>query len=400
MAGLLACALIFSCVGVKTKAATQITWKPNTTASSLLKNKKKVLFIGNSITYFNNTPLLFERMVGNGYVVNYITCGGQSLYNHGEWIHKVLNSGGVYTNFKKYADKEKAVLFKKSGSSNSKYYKDNKDYEKKVKEWYNWYASALFQNYTNELNKKKLSKISYDYIILQDKTGNLADISNYNKYLKNKNASSSRDCYRDTWMGGLCRVVYELRYHNVTNGRTQYVINSVYSPRKNKKLSETEALQTKIDAQAGIIKKVLAEGFNVPQNKVYAMGKSDVKVAYTGDVILSYLHRKNKNMKWTAGNVSDIIQDGEEALKHPKLAASFMQAATIYKTIFGKKNSLSNYLIQKVIPAFNLATCTKGHIPSEKDKKNNEYTFLQSKKIVLLKEHVNKYGTTPATPWK
>ena len=53
MAGLLACALIFSCVGVKTARAAN-NWMPNITASSAVNNKKEILCIGNSMTFYKD----------------------------------------------------------------------------------------------------------------------------------------------------------------------------------------------------------------------------------------------------------------------------------------------------------------------------------------------------------
>lgn len=346
----------------------------------------KKLLEENDSRNFNNTPYLFQKMAGNDVVVNYLTCGGQSLYNHGEWIHKVLESNGIYKNFKKNLTKNDKEALSKIGFGSEHQYNDVTG-----KKWYRWYASALFQNYTDETNTKKLTPISYDYVILQDCTGNLTKISNFNSYINKSNAALSRGFYKDTWKGGLCRVVYELRNNGAAHGRTKYVINAIYCPlSEGKKLSDIEVKQTKIDNQAVKLKDALANGFKVPGNKSFAMGNSDVKVAYTGDVVLSYLHdTKGKNIKCTDNNISTVIQNDK---KHPKLAASVMQAATIYRTIYGKQPpylSLSN-----IKPALNLRKYGKGHVPAK-----DEYTFLKNNKVTLY-QYVQNYGTTTKAVWK
>lgn len=195
MAGLLACALIFSCVGVKTARAAN-NWMPNITASSAVNNKKEILCIGNSMTFYNNTPFLLRKMTGSGVVVNYLTWSGQSLYKHGEWINKVLKSGGIYTNFKNsLTTQDKAALVKDGKASTFN--------EERAKKRFNWYASALFKDYTNETNTKQLTPISYDYVVLQDLTDNVKDTANFNSYINNSSAALSRD-----YLKILGRVVY------------------------------------------------------------------------------------------------------------------------------------------------------------------------------------------------
>lgn len=387
MAVILTCALLISCVGIKTTAYAAGNYTTNTTKSSALKNKTKILFIGNSMTFCNNTPYLFQQMVGNNTVVNYIVCGSQSLYNHGEWIHEVLESEGIYKNFKKNLTAEDKKALNKKGSDGT--YSLN---DKKMLTWYNWYAGALFQNYTDETNTKKLTPISYDYVILQDRTDNMKKINNLG--IIKPNAATSRDFYTDSWKGGLCRVVYELRNNGVTHGRTKYVINAVHTRlTPGSKLSTIEALQTTIDEQAVALKNYLANGFDVPGNKTFAMGSSDVKVAYTGDVVLSYLHdTKGKNITCTSNNVSTMVRTGKNDYKHPKLAASVMQAATIYRTIYGKQPP---YLSLSSVPSvFNLSNCSAASAPG-----SDEYTFVKKNKETLYK-YVQNYGTTKKAAWK
>lgn len=421
MAAILTFALLISCAGIKTTAfaasddcigilsgriadVKSNEYTKNTTAASKLKNKAKVLFIGNSMTFYNNTPYLFQEMAGKNTVVNYLTCGSQCLYNHGEWIHKVLESNGIYKNFEKNCTtKDMDILFKK-GSTGDGYYKNPS--KSVLKRWYNWYASALFQNYTDEKNTKKLTPISYDYVILQDCLGNLSDTANFNSCIKKSKASLSRDFYKDTWKGGLCRVIYELRNNGAAHGRTKYVINALYSPLKENgkngekvdTLLEAERMQNKIDNQAVKLKDTLANGFKVPGDKTFALGGSDVKVAYTGDVMLSYLHdTKGKNAEWKASSLSTVIQSDR---KHPKLAASVMQAATIYRTIYGKQPS--NQSFSNVPRAYNI--CKNYEKESEEDNKKdipdeNGYTFVKNN-IATLYKYVQKYGTTTKAAWK
>lgn len=329
------------------------------------------------MTFYNNTPYLFQKMAGNNVVVNYLTCGSRSLYQHGEWIHKVLESDGIYKNF----EKNLSTADKNELSNNSETRKAQ----------YDFYASALFQDYTGVTNTKKLTPISYDYVILQDRTDNMSDTANFNSYINNSSATSSRDYYKSTWKGGLCRVIYELRNNGVTNGHTKYVINAIYTGLSNKeKLSAAEVRQTKIDNQAVKLKDALASGFKVPGNKTFALGSSDVKVAYTGDVVLSYLHDTiGKNTTCTKANISALILEDH---KHPKLAASVMQAATIYRTIYGKQPP---YLtLTNITPAYNMSSMSSGYIPSKA-----EYTFYKNNKVTLYK-YVQNYGTTTKAAWK
>ncbi|MCI9617232.1 MAG: hypothetical protein HFG31_04395 [Eubacterium sp.] len=386
MAGLLACALIFSCLGVRTTKAA--SWMPNVTASSALKDKKKILLIGNSMTFYNNTPFLLRKMVGSNVVVNYLTWGGQSLYNHGEWINKVLKSGGSYNIFKNsLTAQDKVALFKEGSGSSASYD------ETKAKNRYDWYASALFQDYT-KANTKTLTKISYDYVVLQDRTANLENIENANSYIKDSKQQLSRDFYKTTWMGGLCRNIYELRSNGAVHGRTKYIINATYTSVENKILSAAETLQTKIDNKAVILNNILANGFRAPGNKTYTLGSADVKVAYTGDVVLSYLHNtKGSNIPCTVSNISTMIRSD---FKHPKYAASIMQAATINKVIFSK---LPSYLTltsaNPVSPAFNLSSCSADtHVPT-----STEYTFVKNNNATLY-QYVQNYGTTTKAAWK
>ncbi len=378
MVGILTCALIFSCVGVKTTKAAG--WMSNVTASSALNNKKKILLIGNSMTFYNNTPFLLRKMVGSNVVVNYLTWGGQSLYNHGEWINKVLKSGGSYNIFKSsLTAQDKVALFKEGSGSSASYD------ETKAKNRYDWYASALFQDYT-KTNTKTLNKISYDYVVLQDRTDNLKD-ANANSYIKDSKQKLSRDFYKTTWMGGLCRNIYELRSNGAVHGRTKYIINAVHTTVENKNLSAAEALQTKIDNKAVILNNILANGFRAPENKTYPLGSADVKVAYTGDVVLSCLH-KETNIK-----ISNLL-NGD--LKHPKYPTSIMQAATIYKVIFSKLPSYLTLTIDKpVTPAFNLSVCgADTHVPTA-----NDYTFVKNNNATLY-QYVQSYGTTIQAAWK
>ena len=386
MAGILACALMISCVGVKTTRAAN-NWMPNITASSAVNNKKEILCIGNSMTFYNNTPFLLRKMTGSNVVVNYLTWSGQSLYKHGEWINKVLKSGGIYNNFiNGLTTQDKAALVK---TGNASIFDVNK-----AKKRYNWYASALFKDYTNETNTKKLTPISYDYVVLQDCTDNVKDTSNFNSYINNSSAALSRDYFKATWKGGLCRDIYELRSNGATHGSTKYIINAIYTSVKGKKLSAAETLQTKIDNQAVKLKDALAGGFNVPGGKTYTLGSADVKVAYTGDVVLSYLHNtKGNGITCTASNISTMIRDD---YKHPKYAASIMQAATIYRVIFG---NLPSYLtLSSVTPAMDLSDCVAAneakHLPTSSD-----YTFVKNNNATLY-QYVQNYGTTTKAAWK
>lgn len=386
MAGILTCALMISCVGVKTTRAAN-NWMPNITASSAVNNKKEILCIGNSMTFYNDTPFLLRKMTGSNVVVNYLTWSGQSLYKHGEWINKVLKSGGIYSNFKNsLTTQDKAALVKDGNASTFN--------EERAKKRFNWYASALFKDYTNETNTKKLTPISYDYVVLQDLTDNLKDTTNFNSYINNSSAALSRDYFKATWKGGLCRDIYELRSNGATHGATKYIINATYTSVKNQKLSAAETLQTKIDNQADKVKGALATGFSVPGGSTYTLGSGDVKVAYTGDVVLSYLHNtKGNGITCTASNISTMIHSD---YKHPKYAASIMQAATIYRVIFG---SLPSYLtLTSVTPAFNLSDCLAAdeakHLPTSSD-----YTFVKNNNATLY-QYVQNYGTTTKAAWK
>ena len=382
MAGILTCALMISCVGVKTTRAAN-NWMPNITASSAVNNKKEILCIGNSMTFYNNTPFLLRKMTGSNVVVNYLTWSGQSLYKHGEWINKVLKSGGIYSNFKNSlkTPQDKAALVKNGDASIFN--------EERAKKRFNWYASALFKDYTNETNTKKLTPISYDYVVLQDLTNNVKDTVNFNSY-KNASGQISRDFFKNTWKGGLCRVIYELRSNGATHGATKYIINATYTKVENKNLSEAEKVQTKIDNQAEKMKNDLARNFDVPGGKTYTLGSGDVKAAYTGDVVLSCLH-KEKDIKF-----SNLICGD---LKHPRYAASIMQAATIYIVIFGK---LPSYLelssSKQVIPALDLSYCVAAdeakYLPTSSD-----YTFVKNNNATLY-SYVQSYGTTTKAAWK
>lgn len=350
-----------------------IAFEPNSVCSATgrsdEKKSVKILIIGNSKTFYNNTPYMLEQMINTDENCAYTTSEIASItwgdHNFSKWIN--CNYGDIYTAYYKSFD---AAL--RSDKKGKLFWVDKKKQKKRFIKGTAQYKNAekIWENMHQTLAGKK-----YDYLILQDDSDEIASggtsDSSYCKAAKN-----------------ICN---KLKREGTISGNTKIILVCTQAKMKKTEKNVKKTLTVNeiwndtaiADRNTGLVRKqLLKEGYK------------NVKVAHTGRAIINYLMAYDLNSKYfknkfyykhadTGIGVSKKLfyKDGTKIKaplndltiydkNHPTLLGSMITTATIYYTMFGSldKQTIPTYQGRVMKKRINLSLyCNKN---KEKQEKN------------------------------
>lgn len=260
----------------------------------------KYLFIGNSMTFFNNVPSMFQQMTsaGKSITIDYTAAvyGGRTLQEHANAIATVKSTQGQEKNLTSTTKK----YFYNSSSSST--------YSSTV---FNSYVSAVWNTSTN---KPK----SYDYIVLQ-------------MYWKNGNGDVTAD------------EIYQAAKTIIStfnSPSTTFIINATW-PKYNTTLSSIEKKQDTIDSAVnGAIQKLKADASVNQKFKklipVYSGRALTNFLFYTGEDRVQTIESAAYDVYGDTGVVNDVAY-GDNV--HTTQLGSYIETACLYAAIYGDAQS-------------------------------------------------------------
>ena len=282
-------------VGVGTATITVTTSDGNKTANcnvTVESGTLNVLFIGNSKTYYNNFPTMFEQLANQAYSESKIS-------KNVNVVQFSFGSGASDTDYVGYKTSGKALRY-------LCYYR----------------TKTLFE---------RIASQKWDYIVVQEKTDRALSADEVDYY-----AQGAAVIIAYAQSGKTAAINALNKYENIINSGDSFATAKSYMPENNNTNSNVklilDAVQVRIDSSNGDQTTTNQNNEAVKQSLINneIRTNSNVKIAYTGSGFIKYKSEGN--------SLDDLYYNTNESQTHQSVLGSYLRACTVYTTIFGKSS--------------------------------------------------------------